>query len=458
MSFTKDWHSSQRVRSTSNQPIDTSHSHYFNYTSGCWLINETHQLKTRHTNFNVPALQRIAGQLLKSRCVQMNKIPEGLFNKVFSFQMENGREILARVPNPNTGHAYSEVATLDFLRTVLKIPVPRVLSWSSSLQQVNPRFWDNISEAQHFRLIKSLVEIEQKLVNAKFTLHSSLYYGDTFPHGRSIAVLGTADQKGQFKFILGPTTQRSFWKDEDRELETNKGPSIATSKISQIQNAYNRSGDVTFFKQFLTVLSYILLPEEVLTPVLLHSDLHHYNIFVDLSNSTRISSIINWQTGAVQPRLPKDFETLSPAAKKLKKFYKLASRKVNPALVDAMDRIRDNSDPTTFIFHIVGRSSEDGPMPLKELLIQVFKKWDRIRGHRAATQPCPISFSWTEIEESRQQVEAWAAAFGEFDALRAEFLGDDGWVSHDDYEEAMSRWEKNKAILESLREQVETLV
>ncbi|RAH79370.1 hypothetical protein BO86DRAFT_436103 [Aspergillus japonicus CBS 114.51] len=438
MSFTKDWHSSQRVRSTSNQPIDTSHSHYFNYTSGCWLINETHQLKTRHTNFNVPALQRIAGQLLKSRCVQMNKIPEGLFNKVFSFQMENGREILARVPNPNTGHAYSEVATLDFLRTVLKIPVPRVLSWSSSLQQVNP------VGAEYILMERVKVEIEQKLVNAKFTLHSSLYYGDTFPHGRSIAVLGTADQKGQFKFIL--------------ELETNKGPSIATSKISQIQNAYNRSGDVTFFKQFLTVLSYILLPEEVLTPVLLHSDLHHYNIFVDLSNSTRISSIINWQTGAVQPRLPKDFETLSPAAKKLKKFYKLAYRKVNPALVDAMDKIRDNSDPTTFIFHIVGRSSEDGPMPLKELLIQVFKKWDRIRGHRAATQPCPISFSRTEIEESRQQVEAWAAAFGEFDALRAEFLGDDGWVSHDDYEEAMSRWEKNKAILESLREQVETLV
>jgi hypothetical protein len=50
----------------------------------------------------------------------MTKLPEGLYNKVFSLEMENGREILARIPNPNAGHpAYvvaSEVATLDFVR------------------------------------------------------------------------------------------------------------------------------------------------------------------------------------------------------------------------------------------------------------------------------------------------------------------------------------------------------
>lgn len=282
---------------------------------------------------------------------------------------------------------------------------------------------------------------------------------------------------------------------------------IAKREISRIRTAHGRSSSVTapvgntrrrrdahiqLLEQFLTVLPYILPREEILTPVLLHSDLHHHNIFVDPSNPTIISSIIDWQTvhtaplfmqarfpsifncddiypwGAVQPKLPEDFETLSAAEKRqaedqldrlrLKKFYELASRKFNPALIDAMDKMRDDSDPTTFLFHIVERSSEDGPMPLKELLIQVFEQWARIMERRGSTEPCPISFSRTEIEESRQQVGAWAAAFGEYDGLRAELLGDEGWVSHDDYEEARSRWEKNKATLESLRERLETLL
>ena len=81
-----------------------------------------------------------------------------------------------------------------------------------------------MSEAQRFGLVKSLVEIERRLVNAKFTLHGSLYYRNTVPHGRSIAALETADQKGQSKFVLGPTTQRSFWQEEERVLDIDRGP------------------------------------------------------------------------------------------------------------------------------------------------------------------------------------------------------------------------------------------
>jgi hypothetical protein len=49
----------------------------------------------------------------------MTKIPEGLYNKMFFLKMENGREALGRIPNPNAGHPQlvvaSEVATLDFV-------------------------------------------------------------------------------------------------------------------------------------------------------------------------------------------------------------------------------------------------------------------------------------------------------------------------------------------------------
>ncbi len=73
----------------------------------------------RHVKFNLPALKHIASCALRSPCVEVVKLPEGLYNKVLSLRMENGKEVLARIPNPNAGQPHyvvaSEVATLDFV-------------------------------------------------------------------------------------------------------------------------------------------------------------------------------------------------------------------------------------------------------------------------------------------------------------------------------------------------------
>ncbi|EAS33804.1 phosphotransferase enzyme family protein [Coccidioides immitis RS] len=514
-----------------------SNNHFFCYTSGRWLYNEPLQLKKRYVRFNVPALQQIAGRIASSRCVEMTKIPEGLYNKVFSLRMENGREILARIPNPNAGHPQrvvaSEVATLDFLRNVLDIPVPRVLSWSSP-SQPNPvgaeyifmervkgrqlsEVWGAMSEAQHFGLVKSLVEIEQKLVDVKFALHGSLYYKSTCYRGRNVVDPTEPTNEVTSDFVIGPTTQRSFWEDEKGELDIDRGPwgtaqeylsSVANREIAVIQNLgpsrssntsvvlgktqQGRDEHVHLLEQFLRVLPHILPPQETLRPALLHHDLHSDNIFVDSSDPTKISSIIDWQAvytaplflqakfpsifdcddpypwGAVQPKLPKDFDTLSQSEKelaedtlvrlRLKKFYELASRKFNQPLVMAMDAMRNDDDPTTFIFHIVGQSSQDGPVPLKELLIQIYEKWDQIMERRGLATPCPISFSKDEIDKSRQQVKEWADAYGEFESLRTDIVGKDGWVSHEEYGEAMRRWDNNRATLEILQERLDKLL
>ena len=83
----------------------------------------------RYVRFNVQALQQIAGQALQSRCVELRKFSEGPNNKVFLLGMENGKEILAKIPNPNAGHPHylvaSEVATLDF------VCAPKVVIWIS---------------------------------------------------------------------------------------------------------------------------------------------------------------------------------------------------------------------------------------------------------------------------------------------------------------------------------------
>jgi hypothetical protein len=47
------------------------------------------------------------------------KFREGQYNKVFQLIMDNGAEVVAKIPNPNAGPAHyttaSEVATVDFV-------------------------------------------------------------------------------------------------------------------------------------------------------------------------------------------------------------------------------------------------------------------------------------------------------------------------------------------------------
>lgn len=84
---------------TSHGQIETTNP-FFRYTSGRWLYNERLQLGRRFVKFDVQALQQVASRVLGTQCVQMTKLPEGLYNKVFSLEMENGEEALARIPNP----------------------------------------------------------------------------------------------------------------------------------------------------------------------------------------------------------------------------------------------------------------------------------------------------------------------------------------------------------------------
>ena len=93
----------------------------YSYTSGRWLWNEKEQLSRRYVKFNVGELTRIAKQVTGSNsCIQVQKLPEGNFNKIFLIEMSDGKEVIAKLPNPNAGRAYfttaSEVATMDYVR------------------------------------------------------------------------------------------------------------------------------------------------------------------------------------------------------------------------------------------------------------------------------------------------------------------------------------------------------
>ncbi|KAK4991119.1 hypothetical protein LTR50_002049 [Elasticomyces elasticus] len=98
---------------------------FFRFTRGRFIVNEQEEMRKRHVTFDVTELGRIAAEAVGAeRCVNVEKCSDGLYNKAMILSMEDGRQVIGKVPNPNAGLAHfttaSEVATMDFVGTSLK--------------------------------------------------------------------------------------------------------------------------------------------------------------------------------------------------------------------------------------------------------------------------------------------------------------------------------------------------
>jgi len=95
---------------------------FFEFTRARFLSNEAHELSIRRVQYDVDELARVAAQSVDaSECVAISKYPDGLYNKALLLTMNNGKEVVAKVPQPNAGVAHytiaSEVATMEFVRS-----------------------------------------------------------------------------------------------------------------------------------------------------------------------------------------------------------------------------------------------------------------------------------------------------------------------------------------------------
>jgi hypothetical protein len=123
------------MSSPSAQSSCTDCTDFFHYTSGRWLWDEEQQLRDRFSPFNVPELQKVAASSVgANKCVEITKLAEGSFNKTFKLTMDNGMNVIARIPHPIAGPRYymtaSEVATMEFVR-IMPLPLTGSLDWSS---------------------------------------------------------------------------------------------------------------------------------------------------------------------------------------------------------------------------------------------------------------------------------------------------------------------------------------
>ena len=91
------------------------------YTRNRFACNEAHEMARRYVPFNLEALADVAAHAIGSaHCVSVEKLPDGNYNKTFLLTMNDGAQVVAKLPNPNAGRSHltvaSEVATMDFVR------------------------------------------------------------------------------------------------------------------------------------------------------------------------------------------------------------------------------------------------------------------------------------------------------------------------------------------------------
>lgn len=114
---------------------------------------------------------------------------------MFLLQVKNGCEVIARIPTPIAGSSYyitaSEVATMNFLRSILKLPVPEVLAYSVlSDNPIRAEYilmervkgeslslrWLSLTTDETKDIMTQIADIERRIFDFYFPAYGSLYY------------------------------------------------------------------------------------------------------------------------------------------------------------------------------------------------------------------------------------------------------------------------------------------
>ncbi|XBQ86219.1 hypothetical protein V6000_001941 [Aspergillus fumigatus] len=316
----------------------------FRYTSGRWLINEEHQLKQRYVKFNIANLCSEAAALFgpETKCVHIVKL-EGNFNKAFLLTMDNGNEVVAKIPCPNSGPRLlttaSEVATLKFLRSHLSIRVPEVYAWSSD--PTNPvgteyilmekirgtalaERWGTMNALERYKVIDGIVKMETELESLKLPAYGSLFLQESLPSEYPRYTL-PPDLDPNGVFCVGPSCSRAVYHKPRSQSDVGPWTSIldfalslphrelarAADEKEEVQRHLDRFSDSQSVDEYCDLLRKAVLVLPVLShdprvlegaaSVIWHTDLHLGNIYVSSDDPTTIEGVIDWQSAQAVP-------------------------------------------------------------------------------------------------------------------------------------------------------------
>ncbi|KAK3365341.1 hypothetical protein B0T24DRAFT_537194 [Lasiosphaeria ovina] len=333
------------------QPPDWNNdSSLFAYTRGRFVFDEDRQIQQRTVRFDMNRLAQIAASSIGAdHCIAVTKCPDGMHTKAYILHMNDGREVIAKVPNPNAGVPHyttaSEVATIDFMRDILQTPAPKVHAWSSraddnsvgaeyivmekAVGEPLERFWDRMSVSEKLKVLMQVLSYYKSWLAFSFPGYGSLYYkSDGGPSSLAVHIPGGGPPSE--RFAIGPATGRDWYDAGRSSLECDRGPwtsalAYRTAIAARERAAVERlpparqmllitgpspelytptpAKKLSALAALDPLLSRVLLTGNPLlvAPRLWHDDLHGENIFVDPSNPTRITAVIDWQGCQVSP-------------------------------------------------------------------------------------------------------------------------------------------------------------
>ncbi|TFY77349.1 hypothetical protein EWM64_g6662 [Hericium alpestre] len=427
-----------------------SSENLFNYSSGCWIINDNLRLAERRREFEVDELCRLAAQSVGRRPQDIDtfvKLAEGSFNRIFLITMHDGFQMVVRIPYPITVPKFyaiaSEVATMRFLRAS-GLPVPEVYNYSPSsdnatkMEYIFMEFmrgtklsdvWMELEEPDIASVLRQIAQLESRMMSIPFSAGGSLYYADNLEKHERREAYGYGEQS---------------LSDHTKNLE--RYLLIAPLLIPKKSSLYNFH--------------------------IRHPDLQPSNVIVSTSsgsNHLKIVSLLDWQhapvlsqfllTGIpghlqnyddpvsqdlIPPSLPANMDKLDQSEqidaiglyhRCLVHFhYVKNTEEYNKLHHDAL------SDPvSTFIcclFDQAGAPWEGETHVLQATLIEATETWERLTGGGV---PCPVEFEPEDLHKTKKLSKKLQLADENFEACRG-MVGfeTETWVSNEHYEMAMA--------------------
>ncbi|KAH0551208.1 hypothetical protein GP486_007471 [Trichoglossum hirsutum] len=236
------------------------------------------------------------------------------------------------------------MAKSEKARTILGLPVPRVLGWSChSSNPVGSEYiimekakgtalgdsWYQLPNPVKHAIIEQVVEVESKFALLQFSEHGCIYYTNDlsteYRHEESDPLPGDSSRK----FCIGPLVESTLWDNGRSEMGLSRGPwrglpdyakclgvneRAWAKQFARPRMNYYRSKDTAEMPtEYLDLIEkYLALApclsasqanwDDLSKPTLWHHDFHLNNIYVDLSTNT-IADIIDWQSVSVAPLL-----------------------------------------------------------------------------------------------------------------------------------------------------------
>ncbi|THU96791.1 hypothetical protein K435DRAFT_965772 [Dendrothele bispora CBS 962.96] len=479
---------------------------------GRWLWNDDIQRVKQTVNINMNALVTLAITALNVDLdwdgqMQTGTVEQGSFNRFFltrlalrgtnaSTESSNvPNSALTQVPYGLVGNTHlstlSEVATISFVREVLKHPAPRVLEWSSSLTQnvvgrdfmmtehldgtqLAHRGWDTMTTVRNpdnRRLIRQIMTHQASMVQKPFSQIGSIYLKEDVSEElqKRPLFLNPEDNEHPLadKYRIGPIADKAFYFLGEEPVEGDRGPwpdmesflqatcrlmirrakhQSTQSNIQSSSASLSRSRPedlpeiIDLLEKHIQMIPHIVssIPLELRAPVLTHPRLDARSIL--LAEDGSIQSYINWQDASVIPfflrsSLPPLFRFDYTPDNSQQRRALLAAKlvdKMTPMYNKAWENPFWISQGSFNFCEIVLSCWGEGPVLLRQLVYNLVQSWPEEIG-----VPCPVEISESEMERQRDALEKAMIHQQRMDeGILLMGCTEDGWVSNEGFERA----------------------